>query len=133
MSKTNVVPGRCPQCCQGVVYPFRFHGEGDLGAGAWKIKYGSPGREAGKDISLPSKLSCETKMWSWHSFAPKIPMNPHYLNFKKSPILRIHCFKSFINMCLSKWSFSSVLEASFYAQKRLFVILLDFQLIFDVL
>lgn len=31
------------------------------------------------------------------------------------------------------WSFSSALEGRFYAQKRLFVILLDFQLIFDVL
>lgn len=101
----------------------------------WGLKnwVGITRQKIGKDISTPSELSCETKMWSWHSFAPKIPMNPHYLNFLKTQILRTHHFKYFINICLSMWSFSSVLEGRFYAQKRLLVILLDFQLIFDVL
>lgn len=45
---------------------------------------------------------------------------------KNPQILRTNYFESFIIMCLSLWSFSSVLEGNVNAQKRLFMILLNF-------
>lgn len=44
-----------------VVYWFEFHGGGDLAVDAWELSRSSPGRKGGKDISLPSELSCETQ------------------------------------------------------------------------
>lgn len=70
----------------------------------------------------------QNQMWSWCSFAPRIPTNSHYLE-KKPWILSSH----FVTCVSSKWSFSSVLEGSFYAPKDYLWFFWIYILIFDIL
>lgn len=124
----GVVPGRSSQSCLHLCNGSGCVEDVTLKLVLEELSRDSPDSKVGKDLLLPSKVSCEIQTGAWHSFAPKIPMNPHYLKKKKAQILGAHYFKSFIIMCWSIWSFPSVLEGSFSAQERLFVILLDFQI-----